>query len=134
MAVTAEGLNERQAALTEVMAEIRAGMVEASKEVVDLVVPRIKEAAPRRSGRLGESTRGTAQPNTATIRVGDSSTPYAAPIVYGWPSRPNRQKRWRGGPIPPNPYPYDTLGQEGENIRARYEKWFTDHVVEKVSD
>lgn len=115
------------------MAEIRAGMIEASKEVVDLMVPRIKQEAPRRSGRLGESTRGTAQPNTATLRMGNSATPYAGPIIFGWPSRPNKKKRWRGGPIPPNPYPYDVLGREGDNIRARYEKWFNDRA-ERVSD
>jgi hypothetical protein len=133
MAIKAEGLAERQAALTAVMAEVRAGMVDASKEVVDLIVPRIKSAAPSRSGRLGESTRGTAQPNTATIRVGDSSTPYAGPIIYGWPSRPNRQRGWRGGPIRPNPYPFDVLEREVDNIHARYEKWFNDRA-ERVSD
>jgi hypothetical protein len=128
-----EGISERQAALGRIMGEIRAGMIEASKEVVDLIVPRIKEAAPRRSGRLGESTRGTAQPNTATIRIGNGSTPYAGPIIYGWPSRPNRQKRWRGGPIAPNPYPYDTLGREGDNIRARYQQYL-DRLTEQASD
>jgi hypothetical protein len=133
MAIKVEGLNERQAALGAVMAEIRSGMVEASRDVVDLVVPQIKQAAPHRSGRLGESTRGTAQPNTATIRVGDSSTPYAGPIVYGWPSRPNRRRGWRGGPIAPNPYPYDVLGREGDNIRDRYER-YVNRLGERVSD
>jgi hypothetical protein len=133
MAIKPEGLAERQAALDSLMGEIRAGMVDASKEVVDLVVPRIKSAAPSRSGRLGESTRGTAQPNTATIRVGNASTPYAGPIIYGWPSRPNRAKGWRGGPIRPNPYPYDVLERESDNIYARYEKWFDDRRG-RVSD
>ena len=133
MAVTTEGLAERQAALAAVMGEIRAGMVDAHRQVVDLVVPQIKSAAPRRSGRLGESTSGTAQPNTATIKIGQGVV-YAGPIVYGWPSRPNREKRWRGGPIRPNPYPYDVLGRESDNIVARYEKWLAEHVVERVSD
>lgn len=135
MAITADGLNERQAALDAVMGGIRASMTAASKEAADIAVAAVKEAAPRRSGRLGESTRATASPTGVTLRVGGGGTPYAGVIVFGWSSRPNRARKWRGGPIRPNPYPYEALGKSGveESIVLRYEEQM-DRLTRRASD
>ncbi len=64
-----------------------------------------KMEAPRRSGRLAGSVKAVGTTTGAKIVAGGlKSVPYAGPIHYGWPSRPNKSKRWRGGPIAANPF------------------------------
>jgi hypothetical protein len=43
--------------------------------------------APRRSGALQRSIRGSTAKNYASISAGGSAVPYAAPINYGWERR-----------------------------------------------
>jgi phage gpG-like protein len=43
--------------------------------------------APRRSGKLARSLRGSSAKNYATVTAGGSRVPYAAPINYGWKKR-----------------------------------------------
>lgn len=52
------------------------------------------------TGELLASIRGTRQIGRAVVRAGRASVPYAGSVHYGWPSRPNPQKGWRGGPYP----------------------------------
>lgn len=43
---------------------------------------------PHRSGRLAASVRGNRAKNKAVTTIGrKASTPYAGPIIYGWPHR-----------------------------------------------
>lgn len=68
-----------------------------------------KGEAPARSGRLRATIRSQATVRGARVVAGNNAkgktgVPYAAPIHWGWPSRPNRAKRWRGGPIRPNKF------------------------------
>jgi hypothetical protein len=64
-----------------------------------------KMEAPRRSGRLAGSIKAKGTTTGASIVAGGlKSVPYAGPIHYGWPSRPNKSKGWRGGPITANPF------------------------------
>ena len=64
-----------------------------------------KMEAPRRSGRLAGSIKAKGTTTGASIVAGGlKSVPYAGPIHYGWPSRPNKSKGWRGGPIAANPF------------------------------
>lgn len=64
-----------------------------------------KMEAPRRSGRLAGSIKAKGTTTGASIVAGGlKAVPYAGPIHYGWPSRPNKSKRWRGGPIAANPF------------------------------
>ncbi len=64
-----------------------------------------KMEAPRRSGRLAGSIKAKGTTTGASIVAGGlKAVPYAGPIHYGWPSRPNRSKGWRGGPIAANPF------------------------------
>ena len=64
-----------------------------------------KMEAPRRSGRLAGSIKAKGTTTGATIVAGGlKAVPYAGPIHYGWPSRPNKSKGWRGGPIKANPF------------------------------
>lgn len=44
-------------------------------------------AVPRRSGALAGTVRGNRAKNKAVVTIGKARTPYAAPIVWGWPAR-----------------------------------------------
>ncbi len=64
-----------------------------------------KMEAPRRSGRLAGSIKSKGTTTGASIVAGGlKSVPYAGPIHYGWKTRPNKSKKWRGGPIAANPF------------------------------
>lgn len=43
--------------------------------------------APKRSGKLAASIKGSKSKSRATIRAGSSRVPYAAAINYGWRKR-----------------------------------------------
>ncbi|MDG4860140.1 hypothetical protein P8605_18620, partial [Streptomyces sp. T-3] len=57
-----------------------------------------------RSGRLVGTVRSSGTKTTAVVRAGRASVPYAGPVHWGWPTRPNRAKGWRGGPIAGFPF------------------------------
>ena len=43
--------------------------------------------APKRTGRLAASVRGSRAKNKAVVMAGRASVVYAGPINYGWPAR-----------------------------------------------
>lgn len=59
----------------------------------------IRGFVPERSGKLAGSVRGSKAKTKVSVMAGRKAVPYAGPINYGWPSRPNAAKGWRGGPI-----------------------------------
>lgn len=63
-----------------------------------------KSEAPARSGKLRGSIRSQATVRGAKVVAGGGKLVYAAPIHWGWPSRPNKARRIRGGPIKPNKF------------------------------
>lgn len=54
------------------------------------------------SGKLAASIKAKGTLTGASITAGGPRVPYAAPIHWGWPSRPNKTKGHRGGPIAAN--------------------------------
>lgn len=62
----------------------------------------VASEAPIRSGRLRSDVRGNKAKTRISVLAGRVRIPYAGPINWGWPSRPNHAKGWRGGPIPAN--------------------------------
>lgn len=44
-------------------------------------------AVPRRTGALAGTVRGNRAKNKAVVTIGKARTPYAAPIIWGWPAR-----------------------------------------------
>ena len=42
---------------------------------------------PRRTGTLAGTVRGNRAKNKAVVTIGKARTPYAAPIIWGWPAR-----------------------------------------------
>lgn len=53
-----------------------------------------QSAAPRRSGRLAGSVRGSGSKTAATIRAGKKALPYANPIHWGWFKRHIKPNPW----------------------------------------
>lgn len=108
--VTVTGAKELRRALREIEDKAeRKGMVADLKaeyrtaaRVVEIAA---RQEAPKRSGRLAGSikAKGTTT-GGAVVAGGLKAVPYAGPIHWGWPSRPNRARRWRGGPIAANQF------------------------------
>lgn len=65
------------------VADLRKAFAGITKEARSLAVG----FAPRRSGALQRSIRGSTAKNYARITAGSSTVPYAAPINYGWERR-----------------------------------------------
>jgi len=55
--------------------------------VAKYVALRAAATAPRKSGRLAGSVRGSQAKTSATVRGGGARVPYANPIHWGWPHR-----------------------------------------------
>ena len=84
---------------------MQADLKGAYRTAASAVEARAKVEAPRRSGRLAGSVKAKGSTTGASIVAGGlKAVPYAGPIHYGWPSRPNKARGWRGGPIKANPF------------------------------
>lgn len=92
------------------------------KDLGELVGDRAAQLVPVRSGRLKGTIRAAGQATGAVVRAGYAVVPYAGPIHFGWPSRPNTQKGWRGGPIAPSPFLYDALDDRRSEVFDDYER------------
>jgi hypothetical protein len=64
-----------------------ADLKDANARAAAIVVGRASATAPRRSGRLAASVRGTRAAGRARVQAGRASVPYAGPIHFGWPAR-----------------------------------------------
>lgn len=87
--------------------------------------------APKRTGRLADTIRSSGTKTAGIIRAGRKAVPYAAPIHWGWGTRPNRSKRWRGGPIQANPF----LSRGAQDSEGRWIRVYENHIamaLEKV--
>lgn len=78
-------------------------------KVGSLVAKTSKILAPRSpdSTHIAETTRASQTKTASVVKVGNNrkkgnaSFPYANPIHWGWFTRPNPAKGWRGGAIKP---------------------------------
>lgn len=82
--------------------------------VASTVAVAISAAAPKRSGRLSSSVRGSKSKGRASVRVGTTARTklYVGPIHYGWP----------GHGIEPNPFAERTLQRLEPTIAAVLER------------
>lgn len=65
------------------LADLKAANERASRTVAQWA----SLTAPRRTGRLGMSVRGTRRVSGARVLGGGAAVPYAGPIHWGWPAR-----------------------------------------------
>lgn len=90
-----EDAAERKGMQAELKSEYRT-----AARVVELAA---RQEAPQRSGRLAGSIKAKGTTTGGAVTAGGlKAVPYAGPIHWGWPSRPNKARRWRGGPIAAN--------------------------------
>jgi hypothetical protein len=105
------GLRELRSALRDVEGGVDS-LKEAHKEAAQIVAVSAAARAPRRTGRLAASLRGTGQQRKGVIRAGSAAVPYAGPIHFGWPRRNIR----------PQPFIYDALDDRQAAVVAAYER------------
>jgi len=94
---------------------------DAHKNAAEPVLEEALRLVPRRSGKLAGSLRAAGTLSGGRVSAGLARVPYAGPIHFGWPTRPNRSKGWRGGPIRPNPFLYDALDARRQQVLDVYE-------------
>lgn len=104
------------------------GMKEVHRETGELVGREAARLVPFRTGTLQATIRAAGQASGAVVRAGFARTPYAGPIHFGWPSRPNSAKGWRGGPIKPSPFLYDALDARHDEVIDMYEQRVADLI------
>ena len=80
----------------------------------------------RSPGALKGTLRSTGTQRAGVVRIGKKLVPYAGPVHYGWPTRPNSAKGWRGGPIPPNPFLYDALDERRREVEDTFYRYLED--------
>lgn len=68
-------------------------------EVIVWRAQRNASALEMSNGALASTIKARGALRGAAVVAGTPSVPYAGPIEFGWPTRPNRWKGWRGGPI-----------------------------------
>lgn len=119
--IRVDGLKDLQQALREAPKEVRKEVRAANKLAAEVVASAAKTLAPSRTGRLAASIGARAGQKDASVKAGSAArVPYAGPIHFGWHTRPNPEKGWRGGPIRPQPFLYDALDLRREAVLQRY--------------
>jgi hypothetical protein len=78
------------------------------------------------SGQLRSTLRSSGTARGGFVRAGKKLVPYAGPIHFGWPNRPNPAKGWRGGPIAPNPFMYEALDRRREEVAEAFARYIDD--------
>lgn len=80
----------------------------------------------RNSGALKGTLRSSGTNRGGFVRAGKKLVPWAGPIHFGWPNRPNQAKGWRGGPIAPNPFMYDALDERRNEVADAFARYIDD--------
>jgi hypothetical protein len=117
------GYRQLKKELRQLGDEAVASLKQTNKEAADLVADTARPDIPVRSGRLKGTLRTTGTMRGGVVRMGRKAVPYAGPVHFGWPNRPNAAKGWRGGPIRPNPFLYEAMDKRVGEVMAIYSKY-----------
>ena len=99
------------------------------EDLAQMVADTAADRAPYKTKRpnaiyqthLRETIRASGTKTAGRVRAGfKSKAPYAFPIHFGWATRPDANKGWRGGPISPNPFLYDALDERRNEVLNAY--------------
>lgn len=101
--VQIEGARQLRATLKRAGGDLQ-DLRAANRRAATTVVPAAAALAPKRSGALAASVRAGATTRAGVVRAGKKRVPYAGPVHWGWPSRPDPARGIRGGPIKPHPF------------------------------
>lgn len=78
------------------------------------------------SGQMRSTLRSSGTRRGGFVRAGKKLVPYAGPVHFGWPSRPDAAKGWRGGPIRPNPFLFSALDKRREQVADAFARYIDD--------
>lgn len=96
---------------------------DAHQQAADIAARAAVALAPERSGDLRNNIRAAGTKTAGIVRAGNNtSLQYAGPVHWGWPTRPNAEKGWRGGPINPNTFMVDGAEQSRHRWEPIYER------------
>jgi hypothetical protein len=116
-----EGLTGLRRSLAGADAAVKKEMKAANREALAMVAETARSIAPNgQTGKLKGSIRIASTIDGGSVRAGGPGVPYAGPIHFGWSTRPNSSKGWRGGPITPDPFLYDALDARRDEVVAAY--------------
>jgi hypothetical protein len=97
--------------------ELKSIYIQSANIVFRNAMPRV----PVRSGRLKSTMRVSASTRSGSVRAGGKrSAPYAGPVHFGWPNRPNLARSWYGGPIRPNTFLYSALDARRSEVEEMF--------------
>jgi hypothetical protein len=97
--------------------ELKSIYIQSANIVFRNAMPRV----PVRSGTLKKTMRVSASTRSGSVRAGGKRTaPYAGPVHFGWPNRPNTARSWQGGPIAPNPFLYSALDARRDEVEFMF--------------
>lgn len=78
------------------------------------------------SGQMRGTLRSSGTQRGGFVRAGRKLVPYTGPVHFGWPSRPNPDRGWLGGPIAPNPFLYSALDERREQVADAFARYIDD--------
>lgn len=117
-----EGLRDARRAIRRVSDDSKTELRGAHQAVSEIVARQAKFEVPVRSGRLRASIRAGATTTRGQVKAGGYGVRYAGPIHFGWSSRPNSARGWRGGPIDPQPFIYEAADRRIRDVLDEYER------------
>lgn len=122
VSVHIDGLRELRARLRNVENGIK-DLKDVNRRAAGTVYAFAAPRTPIRTGALAATGRFSGTATTGLVRFGYASVPYAAPIHWGWLTRPNHARGIVGGPILPNPW-VSRAAQAAEPV------WYEQYVRE----
>lgn len=121
-----EDAAERKGMQAELKSEYRT-----AARVVEIAA---RQEAPQRSGRLAGSIKAKGTTTGSAVTAGGlKAVPYAGPVHWGWPSRPNKARRWRGGPIAANRFMVRAAQASADQVAEILEGGLR-RLIDKVAD
>lgn len=107
----AKKLRRTMTAAGDDMTELKA----ANRKAAETAARASASLAPKLSGALAATIRASGTKTAGVIRAGRKSVPYAAPIHWGWPTRPDPLNQIYGAPIKAQPFLSDgATSSEGQ--------------------
>lgn len=129
--VAVEGLKDLRKAMKQTANGV-SDMKAANKATAGVVAAEAAKRSPKVSGTLRRSIRAVGLADAGAVR--SSAVPYANAIHWGWHTRPNAAKGWRGGPIAPQPFIYDALDATRDDVLATYTALIDRAMRENLGD
>jgi len=116
----------------ELKAEFAAATAAVVRDGKSELAASVRTKSERRTGALGNSIRAKGALRGGTVLAGGTKrVPYAGPIHYGWPTRPNKAKGWRGGIIWRNPFLDRALYKNADEV-VRLMQRGVDRLLDEV--